>query len=389
MVAGATYQKDDPKTFGTSLADADQKVEVTQYGGALQLEKILPADFKLVTAARLDHHSLFGNLFSPKVGLVKGIPGGALRLTWGKAFAAPIILFQRASVFGLVFGNGSGVNYIPNGANVNDAAMQTITTPLEPEEINTWELGYKGTITKKFYMDINGYYGRSKNFLSPAIGVLGRALSVGDIPIPLAKLALPGTTNSSGVLSGGTFLTYFNYGEVASYGIDLGANYYFTDKTSFALKYSWFGSDITDDNIKNDANKDGFVSLEERSLNAPKNRLAATLSFQNLAKGKMFINLSGRWVQEYNLYSGSQIGTKAGEGKRGIIDRGINPATGTPRTPLIKNFDHGALGGFTTFDISAGYRFTEFYSVGVGMSNIFDTEQKELWGLLLLADYIP
>ncbi len=120
--------------------------------------------------------------------------------------------------------------------------------------------------------------------------------------------------------------------------------------------------------------------MEERSLNAPKNRLAATLSFQNLAKGKMFINLSGRWVQEYNLYSGSQIGTKAGEGKRGIIDRGINPATGTPRTPLIKNFDHGALGGFTTFDISAGYRFTEFYSVGVGMSNIFDTEQKEFVG---------
>jgi iron complex outermembrane receptor protein len=164
MVAGATYQKDDPKTFGTSLADANQKVEVTQYGGALQLEKILPADFKLVTAARLDHHSLFGNLFSPKVGLVKGIPGGAIRLTWGKAFAAPIILFQRASVFGLVFGNGSGVHYIPNGAKVNDAAMQTVTTPLEPEEINTWEIGYKGTITKKFYLDINGYYGRSKTF---------------------------------------------------------------------------------------------------------------------------------------------------------------------------------------------------------------------------------
>jgi iron complex outermembrane receptor protein len=379
MVAGATYQKDDPKTFGTSLADADQKVEVTQYGGALQLEKILPADFKLVTAARLDHHSLFGNLFSPKVGLVKGVPGGAVRLTWGKAFAAPIILFQRASVFGLVFGNGSGVHYIPNGANVNDAAMQTVTVPLEPEEINTWEVGYKGTITKKFYMDINGYYGRSKNFLSPAITVGGRALSVGDIPIQTSKLLFPGAVNSSGVLSGAAFATYFNYGEVASYGVDLGANYYFSDKASFALKYSWFGSDITDDNIKNDANKDGFVSEEERSLNAPKNRLVATLSFQNLFEGKMFINLSGRWVQEYNLYSGSQIGTKEGEGKRGVIYGGINPLNNQPRN-YLKNFNHGALGGFTTFDISAGYKFTELYSVGVGMSNIFDTEQQEFVG---------
>ena len=63
------------------------------------------------------------------------------------------------------------------------------------------------------------------------------------------------------------------------------------------MKYSWFGSDIKDDNIKNDANKDGYVSLEERSLNAPENRLASTLSFQNLCKGKMFVNLSVRWVE--------------------------------------------------------------------------------------------
>src|SRR5215203_3459470 len=100
MVAGASYQKDNPKTYGTSLADATEKIEVTQYGGALQLEKTLPADLKLVGAARLDHHSLFDNMFSPKLALVKGVPGGAVRLTWGKAFAAPIILFQRASVFG-------------------------------------------------------------------------------------------------------------------------------------------------------------------------------------------------------------------------------------------------------------------------------------------------
>jgi iron complex outermembrane receptor protein len=379
MVAGVTYQKDDPKTYGTSLADANQKVEVTQYGGALQLEKTLPADFKIVTAARLDHHSLFGNMFSPKVGVVKGIPGGAFRVTWGKAFAAPIILFQRASVFGLVFGNGSGVNYIPNGANVNDKAAVTTTVPLNPEEINTWEVGYKGTITKKLYVDVNGYYGNSKNFLSPAISVGGRALSVGDIPIPTNTLLLPGTVSGTGVLSGAAFSTYFNYGQVASYGVDLGVNYYFTDNISLALKYSWFGSDITKDNIKNDANRDGYVSLEERSLNAAKNRLATTLSFQNLVKGKMFVNLSARWVQQYDLYSGSQIGTEAGEGKRGVVYGGINPLNNLPRN-YVKNFDHGALGGFTTFDFSAGYRFNEMVSLGAGMSNIFDTEQKEFVG---------
>ena len=240
MIVGATYQKDNPKTFGTSLIDANEKVEVTQYGGAIQLEKTLPADFKLVGAARLDYHSLFGNLFSPKIALVKGGPGGAIRLTWGKAFAAPIILFQRASVFGIVFGNGNGVKYIPNGSNVNEAP--TVTIALKPEEIKTWELGYKGALGKKLYVDISGYYGQTKNFLSPATAVLGRALAVGEIPIPLTGLAIPGAVNSTGVLSGATFLTYFNYGEVSSYGVDLGVNYLFTDNISLAIKYSYFGS---------------------------------------------------------------------------------------------------------------------------------------------------
>lgn len=376
VVAGASYQKDNPNTFGTSLADAQQKIEVTQYGGVLQLEKTLPAQIKLYASGRLDHHSVFGNLFAPKVGLVKSINGGAFRLTWGKAYAAPIILFQSASVFGLVFGNGDGVRYTPNGANTSTVA---VTQKLVPEEINTWELGYKGKIGKKLYLDVNGYYGNSVNFLSPALTVGGRALSVGSIPIPAAGLLLPGTVNAQGVLSGAAFSTYFNYGEVASYGVDLGVNYYFTDHLSLGVKYSWFGSDITDDNIKNDANRDGFVSAEERSMNAPRNRVAGTLSFANLAKGKMFVNLSARWVQEYDFYSGNQIGTAAGAGRRGVVFGGINPLTNQPRN-YIKNFNWGALGGFTTIDISAGYRFNPSVSLGVGVSNLFDVEMREFVG---------
>ncbi len=377
MIVGATYQHDAPKTFGTVLIDANEKVEIKQYGGAVQLEKTLPADFKLVAAARLDHHSLFGNLFSPKVGLVKGVPGGAVRLTWGKAFAAPIILFQRASVFGIVFGNGNGVTYIPNGSKFSDALQQKTTTPLNPEEINTWELGYKGTISKKLYIDINGYYGISKNFLSPALSVGGRALSVGNLPIT-TPLLIPGTVTND-TLKSAAFSTYFNYGQVKSYGIDIGVNYFFTDNISFAVKYSWFGSDITKDNIKNDANKDGYVSLEERNLNAAKNRFASTLSFQNICKGKMFVNLSVRSVQKFDMYSGSQIGTSAGQGKRGLVYGGLNPINSQPRY-YTKNFNWGALGGFTSVDISAGVKLNPMLNLGAGVSNLFNTTQREFVG---------
>jgi iron complex outermembrane receptor protein len=380
MVLGGTYQKDNPKTFGTSLADANVPIEITQYGGAIQLEKTLPADFKIVGAARLDHHSLFENMFAPKIGIVKGINGGAFRLTYGKAFAAPIILFQRASVFGLVFGNGSGVNYIPNGANLADPKSVRTTVALKPEEIRTWEAGYKGTITKQLYLDVNGYYGKSRNFLSPAISVLGRALSVGEIPV---SPALAGTADANGNLQGAQFLTYFNYGDVASWGTDAGVNYYFSDKVNFALKYSYFNSDITKDNISNDANKDGFVSAEEKSLNAPKHRFATTLGFQNLLQGRLFFNLSARFVQQFDMYSGSQIGTEGGRGRRGVVTiaPGTNSSTGLPRaTTVFKNFNWGPLGGFTTFDISGGYRFNEQLQFNAGVSNLFNVEQREFVG---------
>ncbi|MFM2359681.1 MAG: hypothetical protein RLY16_1674, partial [Bacteroidota bacterium] len=146
-----------------------------------------------------------------------------------------------------------------------------------------------------------------------------------------------------------------------------------------AVKYSYFGSDITKNNLKNDANKDGYVSLEERSLNAPQNRLAGTLSFQNLAKGKMFLNLSARWVEQFDMYSGNQIGTAAGAGKRGVVYGGINPINNQPRN-YVKNYDWGALGGFTTVDISTGFRMNSMLSLGAGISNLFNVTQREFVG---------
>ena len=115
------------------------------------------------------------------------------------------------------------------------------------------------------------------------------------------------------------FNTFFNYGNVKAYGLDVGLNYSFNNFINLAIKYSWFDSDITEDDMKNDANGDGYVSLEETSLNAPNHRGIAILNFQNLCKQKMFVNISARFVQQYDFYSGNQIGTEAGEGKRGRV----------------------------------------------------------------------
>ncbi len=394
VVASLSYQKDFPNTFGTSLADSpvpgeqgDNLITVEQVGGAIQLDKKLTPGLKVVGALRVDHHSVFGNMVSPKIALVQKAGNGNFRATWGKAFSAPIILFQSASVIGYVFGNGAGVSYLPVGGNINNAADVKVTTPLVPEEINTFELGYKGTLSKKLYADVNAYYGRSENFLSPAIATAGRAQKVGDIPIN-SPLLLPGATDDNGVLQpGAVFATYFNYGNVDSWGVDLGLNYFFTPEVSLGVKYSYFDSDITENRAENDANRDGYVSLEERSKNAPTNRVAATLSFKNIAKSGVYANISARWVQEFDFYSGSQIAVKEGVGQRGSVYAGPNPLTGADRY-IAKNWNYGPMGGFTTVDLSLGYAITPQLNVGAAVSNLFNVEQREFPGSPLIKRLI-
>ncbi|MEO7446358.1 MAG: TonB-dependent receptor [Ferruginibacter sp.] len=366
LVAGLSYQKDKPRAYGITLVDSFQRIYVTQYGAVLQLEKSLPYRFRFVGAGRWDNHSNFGNFFSPKLGLVKGMGDGNLRVTWGKAYSMPSVLYQYASTFGIFFGNGEGITYIPNNSKFSDPTSRRTTLPLKPEEVSTWELGYKGTVAKKLFVDISYFNGLSKNFFSPSISVGGRALNVGDKNVSHNPFFAGQVVNDT--LKNASFLTIFNYGNVKVYGLDLGLSYSFNKIVNLALRYSWIGSDITKGNIDNDANKDGKVLADEKNLNSPKNRGAAILSFQNLCKQKIFINVSARFVQQYDFYSGNQISTAAGKGSRGKVGN------------YIKNFDWGPLGGFTTLDLGAGYKMNDMVSVGMGVTNLFDTEQREFAG---------
>ena len=379
LVAGLSYQLERPNAFGITLVDSFQKIRITQYGAVVQLEKILPWSMRFISTIRFDHHSNFGNFFAPRFALVKAIADGALRITWGEAYSMPSILNQYAGINRFAFGNGgAGVKYIPTGAKYSEPASITYTTPLKPEQVNTLEAGYKGTIAKKLFVDVTAYYGTSKNFISPTITVPGRALAVNGIDVTQSQPSA-GFVDNTDTLRRASFLTFFNYAAVKSWGVDIGINYTLNKFISAAIKYSSSGSDITEDDIKNDANKDGYVSLEEKSFNAPKNRGMVILSFQNLCKEKLFASISARWLPQYEFYSGTQIGTAAGKGSRGIVDGGpVN--NGPEHRWYLKNFDWGPLGGFTTIDLSAGYKVNQMMQVNMGITNLFNTNQIEFVG---------
>jgi len=290
----------------------------------------------------------------------------------------PSILYQYAKN-GSFYGNGRGITYIPNETKMSDSIRKT-TNPLIPEEVSTWELGYKGAIAKNLYIDINYFNGLNKNFFTPSIGVGGRALYVGDIPVKHPESSA-GRVNTGDTLKGAQFTAIFNFGDVKVYGIDASLTYSFNKFISLSLNYSWLGSDISEGHADNDANRDDTVSADERSLNSPAHRGFVSFNFQNLCKQKMYINISARYVQQYDFYSGSQISTAAGEGERGVVK-------GPKEKNYLKNFDWGPLGGFTTFDFNAGYKINEMLSAGMSITNLFDTEQREYAGSSLIGRLI-
>ena len=240
------YQLQSPNRYGITLVDSFERIRISQVGAVLQMEKSLPLDMKLVGALRYDHHESLGDFFAPKFTLVKKLGDGLARAGFAKAYAMPTILHQYAGVNRYYFGNsGEGIKYIPNGSPFSDPSSIRYTEPLKPEEVLTWELGYKGKISKPFFIDISGYYSKSNNFITPANPVQGRALEVDGIPVT-HNPQYTGSNSTNDTLKSAKFIANFNYAEVNTWGIDVGMTWTLHKDIGMSINYSWIDSDITD-----------------------------------------------------------------------------------------------------------------------------------------------
>ncbi|NUN99046.1 MAG: TonB-dependent receptor, partial [Saprospiraceae bacterium] len=242
FIVGVQYQGDKANSDGTYLLDADGAINVGQIGGYLQLERQFGDHFKVVLAGRADNHDLYGFNFIPKAALVYFNNTGSARLTYGKGIAAPTILNLEANIFGgVLLGNGAGFT-LSDGSKIEALTVETI---------ETFEIGYKGTLGKKLFFDANAYYNISQNFLSPAINIATNGRTVthrGDQPM---SEVVPGTPETGATL----VLTYLNFGEVDTYGADVSLSYSFADGLLGTLNYSWFDFDLNVNDLANDGNR--------------------------------------------------------------------------------------------------------------------------------------
>lgn len=352
LVTGMQWQLDKANSNGTYLLDKDENdyINLNQIGGYAHLTYDLGKGFEVLGAARIDNHEIYGTNIIPKFGLLKKMDSGTFRFTYGQGIAAPTILNLYGDLFsGLILGNAEGFT-LTDGSKI---------APQDVEKVNTFEIGYRGTLAKGLYTDINAYYNINKNFLSP-VTVIGVATHRGDTPIEEVQ--------SGYAFYNGLVATYINFGKVNTYGTDFSLTYSFSPKVSMTANYSYFDYSFDKDNTDNDFNKDGNVDFLDFLVNAPKNKGGIGLNYDN---NRFFGSIFSRWVQQYNYFSSFQI---ASETLPGYTYRGV---------PIVENarsgdsYNYGPLGGFTTFDLNFGYKVNKTLTLSFAATNLFNTEMRE------------
>ncbi|MFQ5637829.1 MAG: TonB-dependent receptor domain-containing protein [bacterium] len=353
FVGGISHEDNRPVSNGTFLSDTTGRtIKLKQTGFYAQVERDLGESFKVVLAGRLDTHSSYDDQFSPRAALVYRLRGkGAFRFTYNRAFQAPAILQQELFLpFGfaapgipiMLRGNGRGLTL----------ADGTQISPLEVEENETFELGYKGLITDKLYFDINVYQSDYQNFISP-LQVVGN-LAGGN---PVVKMG------DGAITAPELTLTYRNFGRVKMKGLDLGLTYQVSNQVNFWFNYSLINPEDIKDRLDNDLNGDGTVSdseAEALSFNTPENKFNFGIAISNIFTHGTYASLSMRHIDEYDFISGRHRATAAGEG-----------------TGAFQFKDRGPLGGFETFDLNLSYAMRNGVTVNFSVSNIFDTGLRE------------
>ena len=354
LTVGAQYQRDMADSDGTYLLDQDGPIEIGQTGVYGQFEYKLDNGWNFLLGLRADNHDLYGTNFLPKAAITKSVDAGTFRLTYGRGMAVPSILNLKGNLFGgLVLGNGEGFT-LSNG-NTIDA--------LEVETINSFEAGFKGQLSDRFYIDVSAYYNMSENFISPLRNIADAANNVyvteiGGTPIDEVS---PGASASPALL------TYSNFGSVDTYGIDIGLNYYFSDALRASLNYSYFGRSLDTDDLDNDGNLDGVVLESELPINTPSNKFNLGLHYN---KNKFYGAIYGRWIEDYDFFSGINVAAETqdldGDGVNEIVE---NAQVG-------RTWNYGPLGGFVV-DANIGYSLNDNVSFGLNVTNLFDSEMRE------------
>lgn len=187
FTVGGNYRLYQPNSRGTIFSDtAGIKITNWEWGAYLGAEqRFVDGKYILNATLRVDKNENFDYLASPAASLIYKVnPFNSIRLSFSSAIRNPTLqdqyLFYNVGR-AILIGNLQGVDSLVTTESFFDAIGGLVqdydkleyfdVDPVRPEQVRTIEVGYKGTIAKRLFVDASYYYSWYQDFLGFQIGV--------------------------------------------------------------------------------------------------------------------------------------------------------------------------------------------------------------------------
>ncbi|GAB5558028.1 MAG: TonB-dependent receptor [Schleiferiaceae bacterium] len=312
----------------------------SEYGMYAGIEKKFNGEqFKVAATIRGDKNQNFDLNISPAVSVIYNVDEtNTLRLSFSSAIRNPTLSDQylrydvgRAILLGNLNGYDSLVTLesfddFRSSLNRDDLEYFDVD-PIQPERVQTIELGYRGTMFKKLYVDASYYHNWYTNFIGFQFGLDVQFLNGSNVPQFVRAYRV--SANSKTL--------------VTSQGFNIGLNYYLNNELTLNGNYSW-------NKLFIDGERDPIVP----AFNTPEHKFNIGLTGRgyNPFKGEnqsLGFNVTYKWVQGF-LFEGSPQFT-------GFID------------------DYGLL------DAQVSYSWVDYYTtLKVGASNLLNNQVFQVYG---------
>lgn len=384
VLVGASFRNYNPQSFGTIFADtlvdrgdtlengaADLKADFVElsnyeYGGFVQLQKrFFKEKFKIMGSVRVDKNQNFPVQFSPRLSLLYNLKGNIFRVSGQSAFRTPTLQnqFILLDVGPLtIAANPAGWDNLwtlesvdlfydmidsvipgnPTGAaweeEIYEAAVDSLKTfsakKIRPEQVRTIDVGYRGVLFKKLYVDAGFYYNWYTDFIGEIRVVQPTNANVedetgldqlisgyhGDDEVAFTRYQIPVNAEQ----------------QVRAMGATIGLAYYINDKYSATLNYTW--AKLIDDDLD-----DPIIP----AFNTPQHKVNVGVKGRKIWKGLGFA-ANFQWVDSYRWES---------------------------------TFGDGDVPSYSFLDIQLNYEIPDWYTtLRLGASNIYNFKRQEAYG---------
>ena len=284
-----------PNSDGTIFVDtAGTRISNFEYGFYTGFDKMFfDEELTLSASLRVDKNENFDFVYSPAMSLVwNPIPDNYFRFSLSSAVRNPTLSDQFLSLDvgpAILSGNLTGVDSLATLESFSDF-RNTLNTdtldyfnidPIQPEQVQTFELGYRTILWNDVFVDAGYYYNFYSNFLGFNIGI---DADIGEFGLPRDLQVFRYSANSRQ--------------QITTQGMYVSLKYYF-GKYSLTGNYSW--------NRLNSIEEDPIIP----AFNTPEHKFNIGFGGRNLILDifgisikNLSFNVNYKWIEGF-IFEGS------------------------------------------------------------------------------------